>query len=598
MINQIPSPERPYNQINRGDAIGSIWSSMNLDLQSNYGVMRLAPRTLLNLSSTDDADLKLPLAFTEFDGALWALCGTTIFRTSSTTEPNEVFAEDNSTGAVKTYTEDISDMVVFDNRLFASNNAGLYAKSSYGGAWSVISATPNAGTLQYFRKLDRLYVAPDTNYIESLSNADVWAATPADYTITLPAGFLVTCMCETMDSIWIGTLNTENLAGRGSIFQWDGISAQATNRFYVEANEICSLVALDDIPYAMDSNGLLTKFTGSSFEEVGRIPFLALPRGTSTSSSNPRFINRHGMVATKNKTILALIRNIYENSTDSVPENVPSGVWEWSEAFGFTHKYSVGYTPRETTTITDWGQNRLWDVGALANISIGNDTGDANGSLLMGANYYTDSTTSTATNWGIFYDDSNDLIQKKGYFVTTWIDSTEIQDKWSRLWGVYKRFLASTDKIVFKYRIIEEDPVVADITWVNTTSFTTTTNISAYGPAATGFNGTQGGEVEFIQGVGSGLCAHITNVSEAGGTYTVTIDETATGATTTTGKARFQKWIKLNPTTAQNQIAQYSQYAVGASSPDIQIKCCMTFTGKDEFTKLALVSNEDIKISP
>jgi len=598
MISEFPSADRPYNQVNRGDSIGSFWSTMNIDLQSNLGVMRVSPRMLLNTSSASDAQLGLPIAFTEFNGSWWALCGGSIFRTAaSTLDPNEAFTEDSSSGAQTDYDES-DDMVVFTNRLFTSNNGGLYAKSSYAGAWSLITSTPSNGILQYFRKFNRLYVG-DSSEVESLSSADVWAAS-GDYTITLPTGFTIVCMTETSDSVWIGTINGENLAGKGSIFRWDGISAQATERYYIEANEICALTTMDDIPYLMDSDGILRQFTGSSFEEVGRLPFgvgRKLPKGTNTGATNPRYIHRRGLIATKNGTIQALVRNIYEDADDTVPENLPSGVWEWSPDFGFTHKYSIGYTPRETTTITDFGQYRVREVGALANANLGDDSSDRNGIILVGANYYTDNTTGTTTNYAIFYDDTIDAIQKKGYFVTTWFDSQEIQDKWERLWSIYKKFATSTDSIVFKFRINEEDPVYADITWVNTTSFTTTTDITAYGPTATGFNGTQGGEVEFIQGTGSGLCAHITNISNNAGTYTVTIDETATGVTTGTGKARFQKWIKLNPSEAQDTVKRYSQMAIGDSSPDIQIKGCLTFTGEGEFLKMALVSNEDIIIT-
>lgn len=552
----------------------------------------------MNTSSTGDAQLGLPISFTEFEGSWWALCGGSIFRTAaSTNDPNEAFTEDSSSGALTNYSED-DDMVVFTDRLFTSNTGGLYAKSTYAGAWSLITSSPTHGILQYFRKFNRLYVG-DNSEVESLSSANVWAGTE-DYTITLPAGFTVTCLCETSDSVWIGTINGENLAGKGSIFRWDGISAQATERYYIEANEICALTTLDDIPYLMDSDGILRQFTGSSFQEVGRLPFGVgrnIPKGTSTGATNPRYIHRRGLIATKNNTILALVRNIYEDAGDTVPENLPSGVWEWSEDFGFTHKYSIGYTPRETTTITDYGQYRIAETGALANANVADDSADRNGVLLVGANYYTDNTTGSSTNYAIFYDDTIDAIQKKGYFVTAWYDSSEIQDKWERLWSVYKRFATSTDSIVFKYRVYEEDPVYADITWVNTTSFTTTTDITAYDPTATGFNGTQGGEVEFIQGTGSGLCAHITSIVNNAGTYTVTIDETATGVTTGTGKARFQKWIKLNPSEVQDMIKSYSQMAIGVSNPSIQIKCCMTFTGSGEFWKMALVSNEDIKIT-
>lgn len=157
---------------------------------------------------------------------------------------------------------------------------------------------------------------------------------------------------------------------------------------------------------------------------------------------------------------------------------------------------------------------------------------------------------------------------------------------------MYKRFKSSSSSIVAKYRCFEEDPVQATITWVNTTSFTTTTDVSAY------WNGTDtGGEVEVLNGTGAGNCAHITSIVNNAGTYTVTLDTTITGVATGTAVARFQKWIKLFPT-ATGQVKQYTQMAMNANDVRVQIKLCFTFYGDDEFLKMALFSNEDIKITP
>lgn len=100
--------------------------------------------------------------------------------------------------------------------------------------------------------------------------------------------------------------------------------------------------------------------------------------------------------------------------------------------------------------------------------------------------------------------------------------------------------------------------------------------------------------MEILQGTGSGACVHITDISENGGTYTVTVDTAVTGVTTGTAKARFQKWIKLFPVVT-GQVRSWEQMSIGAPNTRIQIKGCMTFKGNDEFHKFVLVSNEDIK---
>jgi len=218
--------------------------------------------------------------------------------------------------------------------------------------------------------------------------------------------------------------------------------------------------------------------------------------------------------------------------------------------------------------------------------------------LLAGARVFTDA---SSTLNGIFIDSpaqpaTNTEGQKRSYFVTTWFESEEIQDKWTRLWSTFRRFLSADDRIEYKYRINEEDPINATITWTSTTTFTTTTDVSAYGPTAEGFNGTTGGEVEVMQGTGSGSCTHISSISEAGGTYTVTLD-TAVPNVSGTAIARFQKWIKLFPAAPAGQVNSYQQYNMDASNTRIQIKGCLQFVTDDEFHKMVLASKEDIKIT-
>lgn len=595
MKNFLPAQNKPYTylQTNRSDDLGSLWSTFNVDLQSNLGTLRAAPRMKLNTSTADQVNLGRPIGFRYFDGRLWTIAGDRVFR-NTTGRPESSFSEDASSGFVTDYDPDLHDLEVFSARLWTVSLSGLYSKSSATGAWTLRSSVPGASVamLCYFRKFDRLYITINASQVDSIDTSSTYSSS-GDYTIQLGSSTenTITAICETSDSLWLGTTNREDQRGRGSVYRWDGISAQATSRYYLDAQGACALVVYNDIPYVMDSFGVFSKFTGSSFEEIGRLPFSDLLPDNTGDNDNKRFIHPKGIVPTKNGTFLFLVNNPYENSAAPVSENFPAGIWEFSEQYGFTHKYALTYT--KTSTITDYGQNKLSIVGGLSNVYVPDTSANRNGMIMCGATYFTDATTTTS---GIFYDDSLNTLQKKAYFVTTWFTSQEVEDKWLRLWTTYRRFLNANDSMIFKYRIYEEEPIEATITWVNTTSFTTTTDITAYSPTATGFNGTVGGEVEILQGTGGGTCSHITSVVNNAGTYTVTLDNAVTGVTTGTAKARFQKWIKLFPEVT-GQVKSWEQLAIGAQNPRIQIKCCVTFQGNDEFHKLAIFSNEDIKIS-
>jgi hypothetical protein len=193
---------------------------------------------------------------------------------------------------------------------------------------------------------------------------------------------------------------------------------------------------------------------------------------------------------------------------------------------------------------------------------------------MLGAEYFTDATT---TQSAIFIDDTNDTVQKYGYFITPKIFSQNLLDMWQKVFLRFNSF-ASPDEITLKYRMTESDPTEATITWTTTSSFNTTTNLSAY---------SVGDEVECIQGTGSGLASHITAIQATDSGYMVNVDKTYTGATGT-AKVRVQKWKKVPTSYSGNY--DYVELAIGDSSSWIQLKVSMLATGKKELYELILLN--------
>lgn len=701
---QLPPNNQGYSylQTNRSDDLGSLWSTFNLDFQSNLGAMRLAQKLVTNTTSSDDADLGTPVAFEVFDGRWWAICGTRIFKNSSEqltssfsedaskysvgdstsqfdvtnpagttfrytfdgtgTDPNintttfptgasvtisgtnlaagnrgtfavtgsgaNYFEVTNASGVVESNKtintgsisvtggslgtdydpESVSDLAIFDDRLWATTVDSLYSKVDNGSGTGIWTKRDSLGStdshkLVYFKKFNRLYFCDTSSKISSIATDNTVANSTGDYFIDLDTSIgVITTMTSTSSDIWIGTTRVTNSTSvpgiNGSILQWDGISGQVTNDYLINAAGVLAMTIINDVPYALDSEGRILKFTGYSFEEIQRLPInRILLVGASLTPSNNKFAVFNGMVSTKNNTLLILVNNLNDDPTDSITENLPSGIWELDLAtFNFTHRYSFTQKARTSSTITDYGQNRIFRAGGLKINTLDSDSSNGRSTLICGSGYYTDATT---VKYGIFIDSpvsatTDNEGQKRGYFVTTWFNSSEIADKWVRSWLTFRRFLNSNDKIILKYRLNEEEPIEATITWTSTTTFTTTTDVSAYAPEASPFNGTTGGEVEITQGTGGGSCTHISNISENGGTYTVTLDTVVTGVTGT-AKARFQKWVKMFPEVT-GQVNSYAQIPIGSlTNIRCQIKGVPEWTGDGEFYKMVVVSNEDIK---
>lgn len=574
-----------WKQTNRSNLRGTLWSTFNIDLLENLGALRVSPRMKLNTSTADDAELAgAPVGFKRFFNTMWTVAGSHVFRAAGGT-PEITWTQDTSTSTPTDCSSSYSDVEVFDGRIWVTTTDELLSKSDTGtNAWTskdtLTASKPHM--MKYFLKFDRLYTLNGTS-IRSIGTDDVVAAPGADYAISIQGEGLdnsihLSCIDVTNEAVWAGTL-TDDPRGvpSGGVFEWDGISAQPTKFYPIKgASGVLALRVKENVPHAMDSNGIWYKFNGTAFVEEDRLPFETVLPVNQNALTNTRFIHPNGLLATKNGTVLALISNTLGNSSGSYLENMPAGIWEWIPGTGFVHRMSLSYTPVAGSTITDYGQMRLSGVGGLADMNWYSTGADRNGTLLAGASYYTDATSSSH---GIFLDDSNDTLQKYGSFVTTKILAERFEETWQDFWVRHKRLLDSSDSVVVKYRTTEGTPVEITITWTSATTFTTTTDVSGY----------VGYEVEVLNGKGAGMCAHISSVSHNAGTYTVTVDDSFTGATSGTAKARLQAWNKLLSQTSQS--LDWASVGIGATSTWIQLKVCMRFKGKDELYDI-IIDNE------
>jgi hypothetical protein len=274
-----------------------------------------------------------------------------------------------------------------------------------------------------------------------------------------------------------------------------------------------------------------------------------------------------------------LIGGVALDNTASSLEFAPSGVWEYDDITqGLYHKYSLSYTPVLSTTVYDYGQNRIYIPGGLSEMRHSSTSVSATGNIIAGAVIYTNATTTDA---GVFVNDTLEAgtaaVQKAMYIVTSKFESSQIQDMWNRVLVRHKPLISAADDISVKWRLTLPDPVEITITWVNNSSFTTSTDISAY----------EGYEVEILQGTGSGRCAHIDDVSESGGVYTATLDETYSNVTGT-AKARLQNWTKIP--LEIDQTLHIHEFSIGEASEEIQLKVCCLFKDRDELDEVIMVN--------
>jgi len=587
---------RVLTHINDGDILGDLRTSFNLNLTDNRGAIRLN-RSKLSFSDADDADMGIPMAIAQFDydndlSSEYVIATETGGIFLGDVNPSDSFTEDTKTGTPSLAIRDRIDMAVFNNKLYVTDTTNISDLAKGASSWSNTKGSLTTGLHILLPYADRMYYT-DVNgtAIFSFDTSEVFSTTSFTLDLSGFKNLKIMCMCAAEESIWVGTIN--KAGDQATIFEWDGATEDTPRAKYtIDTYGVLSCVIWRGLPYFMDVEGRLLGFDGRAFVPVSRLPldedkpFYDLSGQFSSTLTDRDAYIRHNGMAIVNGRINILIKGNYEDNGATQDVNVPSGIWEYDEQVkGLYHKISASFSSNSDTgvsNLTDHGQFKLSNVGALVYASSGNSDSDRNGTYLFGANYFSDATTVKS---GLFIDDSIDTTQKWGFFTTNKLFSVGIEDSWQKIYVVYKLLLDSADKIVVKYKTTEDVELQATITWTDSNTFTTTTNVSAY---------VVGDEVQIIQGTGSGKSAHIKAISESGGTYTVDLDETFTGASGT-ALAFFEKWKKAGKA-LQTEKKQWKSIATALKnqSPWIRFKVSMQFTGEDEIYKLRIINKTTI----
>lgn len=582
MIVDIPR-QIPWKQKNVGDIIGSIWSTRNVNFKKEVGFVEPSHKLIVTtLSGVTDNPTDLAVAFCKEQGTIgglartrwWALAGTSVYQTS--TESGD-FDEDDS-ASLPTITDGKSegDLKAFNGRVYAA--FGTELERRLGSAWTNISSALPADKKILEKYADRLYIASDTT-IASMDTSEVVSTTGAntlDIDTATNENLTISCMRKVSNGLWIGTYN--NQGGRAKVMFWDGVTQNTVEVLKeVESGMVMAMTIKDDVPYILDNRGVLSRWNGYYFEEVDRLDldYKQLYR-FDTFSSSDRWIHFNGM-QTIDDEILMAINTRMEDTDDTQIPRTPSGIYAWNKDIGIYHKHSFT-SQQDDTTVTDMGQVEVVEVGAIYSM-VDDEENQSNidqSDFFVAFAYKSDNST---TKYAIAKQDKRGLDLNSASRTTVGIITftkwfaEEVEEKWKDLFAFIRPFENSTDKIVLKCREKEYTPLETNITWVDTTSFTSTD--AGWATVKTNFDAGKDYEFEGLQGDGAGFLAHITDISESGGTYTVTLDETITGATTNTAKARIDRWDKVADFTDQDEVDTYIKFNPDRASTWIQYKLYM-----------------------
>src|SRR3990167_6350421 len=595
----MPNIQIPPNSTRRwtgpylGDYYGVLWKTHNIDLDGREGKVMLSRRME---RIEDTADFTGDAAYTAFirtdadcTDRYWGLrVNEGLAKTDSSATP--LTSDSWDTDAIASTPVTPRDFTIGGNdsrndsgrnKLFVTKDSGDIAvlndtgDNTWTASWWITKhSQPAMDTTVLFRPIEYFPFSDITligsgNLIHTIPapSSDTVNDTVTNSRITLPKGQNAQHIFHTSNRAWILTHNKNG--GYGKIVEWDGSSTRA-NEIH-SAHGLAALSGVDyyGTPIILNEQGKFLEFGGTSFQPMVRNnQEIALPIGDGASLISGKDTSMYVAVAPRGMVVgedgLVYV-NVDQVTSSSQPksERFEAGIWCLNPISGRLYRKSAlgGWGDS-----VDYGQGSMNSVGGL----YWSPSSVSSRNLLAGGTILTTATGTPTT--GIWLQEpETSTTLTKGYFITQFIPSSELQDQFDSIWAIYKRFMTTGSQFILKARgtrslfLANRRPLSATITWTSTTTFTLTL-ASGDDPLLVG------DEVEVVNGVNAGRLAHITVISGAhAAVQTITIDTTMTTGSSTS-VARFERWKKCGV------ISNTSKYedkvpVAGIQSSFFQIKC-------------------------
>jgi hypothetical protein len=574
----IPNGQGQIRQVTRGDIFGELWGTFNLDLTTSPGKIKVSKRLKKALSNSGLSSGDI-VAITVHDGNFYAATTANVY-VCSNADPTQ---SGNWSVIATLGLEDLgfeTDMVSFGNLLLISLGTDIMSwnesTDTKDDDWWTATVTGTALTVDKPHTMHVHRGGQETVFVTDGNKVRYYNATAGHSTVTLDALFTANCIASGVEATWVGTY-TENgeSAYVYEIYVGEQIDSVpvARNAYKVDGRAVLSIDVIDNVPYIVTERGSIQAFNGAGFTTVASFPFAyktaeldGVRAGLVQDTSISRPIHPKGMRAF-NRSLYIALNSKDDNTVLPIDERSPSGIWEYNADTGeLNHRYSL------TESTNEYGEQVQLRSSPLL-IPDSQYT-----RILAGGEVY----DGTSTGLGLWVEDMTTTPQ--GYFITPEITSQTIQDTYEKV-ILKAKTLQGSESIVVKYRTSKNPdfPQYNDITWLNSTQFTTTD--------ATGANIEVGNEIEIVAGHRAGHVAHVTAVSGTI-TFTVTIDESI-GTLNEVAKIRVQNWIKLSPEylTADGE---WKAIGVGKTSPWIQYKVLLS--GDIEFRQFISKGNSKTEL--
>src|SRR3990167_5363144 len=327
---RIPDENKQFSQSNKGDFGGTFWATKNIDIESEKGRIRISPQTRL----TTDTQQRTPRGFLRSAASgtdqWWAWCGAKLFKTGST-DPTAAFAADAISNTPTDMTQVSSDIVEFGTAIIVSTSNEI--KRLFSGAWQTAWWSKTTGSTLLVASVPHplcagfngLLVVGDSYFANTIDKNNNQSLVR----VTLKNEYEIWKILSSNSEYWILASNKYGRDARA--FRWDGFSENFNQDYGLQHPVVFSGVLKNDIPYVVNGNGQLLKFTGAGFEEVDSFPIFKIKGKKFDIENSDYAIQRNGMTLVEGK--INIVVNVNDLLANNI-ENMWSGIWTYDENEG------------------------------------------------------------------------------------------------------------------------------------------------------------------------------------------------------------------------------------------------------------------------
>jgi len=499
---RIPSSQKQIIQANKGDYIGNVFNSYNIDLDSNPGTIKVSRKLTRVLDSTQWGTDEIIQALQIHDGDYYVATSDSVFRCSVNSDPTI----DTNWSNINTLSlEDLgleTDMASFNGLLLISLGTDIM---SWIGAlkdddWWDTTTSGTALTASFTHTMEVLRSGVDTLFVTDKNVVRYYNTAAGHTAITLDTLMTANCLTPSLDRMWVGTFT--EVENNAYVYELRVGDTQALQSYKVDGRVCLTAFTYGNTPFVITDRGYIQGFDGAGFKTVAQFPWATASKvmegcrpGQVQDSATSKAIHPKGArVSGKYCYIYVNTDDEYVTSAVNLTPRAASGVWVLDlETYSLTHRYALNED--EST----FGTHKVDRSGPVL------ITNTPQTRIMVGG--------SIKDTEGVWME--SDVINQ-GYFTTVRHESGSIEDIFEKV-VVKADQLDATESITLKHKDISFSNLpleIQDITWLNATQFNTLATLT---------NVAIGDEVEICAGFAAGEVCHITAI-EGTITKTVTVD--------------------------------------------------------------------------